>query len=108
VCVEQMNICGLMVGAIVYIRLSSTCFRCMEAKCMVNEGRKYIIDRRTGAVEVKERGRVRGVGPSREDLEPSYISTIMLKSINAVGWELHVWWDQRLSELEIILLPGRN
>jgi hypothetical protein len=35
--------------------------------------RKYIIDRGTRAVEVQERGRIRGVGPSRGDMEPSYI-----------------------------------
>jgi hypothetical protein len=47
----------------------------MVAKCMVSEGRKYIIDRRTGAVEVQERGRVRGVGPSRKDVEPKVVVT---------------------------------
>jgi hypothetical protein len=103
-----MNVCGFIAGAIVYIRLSNMCSRCMEAKCMVSEGRKYIIDRRTATVQVQERGRVRGVGLSRKDVEPSYISTIMLKSINVVGWELHVWWDQRLSEIVIILRLGRH
>jgi hypothetical protein len=74
-CVEQMNDFGLIAGAMVYIRLSNMCSRCMVAKCMVSEGRKYIIDRRTGAVEVQERGRVRGVGPSRKDVEPKVVVT---------------------------------
>jgi hypothetical protein len=69
---------------------------------------KYIIDRGTRAVEVQERGRIRGVGPSRGDMEPSYISTIMLKSINAAVWIVRAWWYQRLSEIEIILVPVRH
>jgi len=63
--VKKMNVCGLMAGVVIYIRPPSMCPRYIEAKCMVSEGRRYIIDRRTGAVEVQERGRVRGVGPSR-------------------------------------------
>jgi hypothetical protein len=89
-CVEEMSVCGVMAGAIVHIRLSSICSRCMEAKCMVSEGRKYILDRRTSAVKVQERGRVRGVGPSRKGVEPRYISTILLKSINVVGLVFHM------------------
>jgi hypothetical protein len=68
---------------------------------------KYMIDRGTRAVEVQERGRIRGVGPSRGDMEPSYISTTMLKSINAVGWIVRAWWYQRLPVRHQIIVCKR-
>ena len=66
--------------------------------------RKYIIDRGTRAAAFAEWGHV----AKTIYLHVITSSTIMLKFINAVGWIVRAWWYQRLSEIEIILVPVRH